>query len=119
MTMSLMTTTQGERRVYYEWEIDYPEWPSIEAWGRVVRFALLHIRKIEAWKKFGCFALRQLKRKRLFGHLGQFLKTIKDRGRSVEVAEPADPAVQVQMTVQSFQVQRPIRTLIVPCCSSF
>ena len=81
-TVSLMTT-EGERRVCYEWVTDCP---SIGAWGRLVRFALLHARKIEAWKKFGCFALRQLKRKRLFGHLGQFLQTIKARGRIQQMA---------------------------------
>ena len=64
-TVSLMTT-EGERRVCYEWEIDCPS--------------------IGAWKKFGCFALRQLKRKRLFGHLGQFLQTIKARGRIQQMA---------------------------------
>ena len=80
-TVPLMTT-EGERRDGYEC---VTECPSID-WGRVVRAKWLHARKIEAWKKFGCFALRQLKRKRLFGHLGQFLQTIKARGRIQQMA---------------------------------
>ena len=41
---------------------------------------------VEAWNKFGSFALRQLRRKRVFGNLGQFLKDIKAQGRIQQMA---------------------------------